>query len=522
MSVQEFHGGDALARAVEKAYQAGGTDYSLEPMSLIGADGKPVGKVKNGDQVVFCCRRGEREIELTEAFTDPDFPHFAREYMADTEFAIMTMYHEKFKNLPIAFAPERVRKPLAQVLSEAGLRQFHCSESEKFAHVTFFFNGGYNQPFPGETDLCVPSPKGIPFDQQPELSLPTVAEKVKGAVDENYDFIVTNFANGDVIGHTANREAKLIAAAAISRYVDEVAHYAKDKGYLVAITADHGNIETLYTREGKPHVAHTTNLVPFIVLDPRGREVTLRDGRLGDVAPTVLSVLGLAKPEEMTGQSLITTPELRSDKMLLIILDGWGFGARDEGDAIYLADTPAWDALLARYPFCRLHASGEDVGLQGGKPGNSEAGHNNLGAGRIVPQDDMRMDAAIRDGSFKRNPVFLHAVEAARQPGTALHLISYLTEKSSHGCIDYPLMIAEMAEGVDELYLHIIFDGRSTEPGSAPAMLRALDEKLAAIGRGVIVDGVGRGIALDRDGNYAKVKRAYDNMVAGTGTPYQA
>ncbi len=519
---KSFHGGEALAKAVENAYVQGQTDYSLEPMVLVDEKEEPVGKIKNGDHVVFCCRRGEREIELTEAFTDKDFPHFQREYMPDLDFAIMTMYHEKFKNLPIAFAPERVQKPLAQVLSEAGLRQFHCSESEKYAHVTFFFNGGYNQPFPGETDLCIPSPKGIPFDQQPVLSLPTVAEKVQGAVDEGYDFIVTNFANGDVIGHTANKDAKLEAAAAISRYVNQVANYAKDKGYVVAVTADHGNIEALYTKEGKPHVAHTTNLVPFLILDPQGREVTLRDGRLGDVAPTILSVLGLEQPEEMTGHSLIETPDFHNDKMMLIILDGWGFGTRDEGDAIYLADTPEWDAMLAKYPRSKLRASGEDVGLKAGKAGNSEAGHNNLGAGRIVAQDDVRMDQSIQDGSFKRNPVFLHAIESAKREGTALHLLSYLTEKSSHGCIDYPLMLTEMAEGVEQVYLHIIFDGRSTEPGSAPAMLRALDEKLAAIGRGVIVDGVGRGVALDRDKNYAKVKRAYDAMTIGTGTPYRA
>ena len=522
MSCQEFHGGEALARAVEDAYARGQTDYSLEPMALVDEDGKPVGKVKDGDHVVFCCRRGEREIELTEAFTDPEFTHFDRPYMKDLDFVIMTMYHEKFKHLPIAFAPERVQKPLAQVLSEAGLRQFHCAESEKYAHVTFFFNGGVNRPFPGETDLCVPSPKGIPFDQKPELSLPTVAEKVEAAVDEGYDFIVTNFANGDVIGHTANKDAKLVAASAISRYVDRVAHYARDKGYVVAVTADHGNIEALYTKEGKPHVAHTTNLVPFIVLDPRDREIRLRDGRLGDVAPTVLSVLGIGQPEEMTGASLIETPDFTNDKMMLIILDGWGFGTHDEGDGIYLADTPEWDALLEKYPNSKLRASGEDVGLQGGKPGNSEAGHSNLGAGRVVAQDDVRMDAAIRDGSFRRNPVFLRSIEAAKKEGTALHLISYLTEKSSHGCIDYPLMLTEMAEGVKEIYLHIIFDGRSTEPGSAPAMLRALDKKLAAMGRGVIVDGVGRGIALDRDGNYGKVQRAYDAMVSGKGTTYRA
>lgn len=162
------------------------------------------------------------------------------------------------------------------------------------------------------------------------------------------------------------------------------------------------------------------------------------------------------------------------------------------------------------------------MGLQTGKAGNSEAGHNNLGAGRIVAQDDVRMDSAIKDGSFRKNPVFLHTINAAKEEGSALHLLSYLTLKSSHGCIDYPLMLTEMAEGVDKVFLHIIFDGRSTEPGSAPQMLRDLDEKLAAIGRGVIVDGVGRGIALDRDKNYAKVRRAYEAMTLGKGTSYQA
>ena len=519
MSEKEFHGAASLAKAVEAAYAQGQTDYYLEPMVLMDEDGAPVGKIKNGDKVIFCCRRGEREIELTEAFTDPDFNRFPREYMPDLEFVIMTMYHEKFKHLPIAFAPERVQKPLAQVLSEAGLRQFHCAESEKYAHVTFFFNGGYNQPFAGETDVCVPSPKGIAFDQKPELSLPQVAEKVLGAVDEGYDFILTNFANGDVIGHTANTEAKLQAAAAVSRYVDQTANYAKEHGYLVAITADHGNIEKLYNKEGKPHVAHTTNLVPFVVLDPQNREVTLRDGRLGDVAPTVLSVLGLQQPEEMTGTPLITTEGLTNRKMMLIILDGWGYGSHDDGDAIYMAETPAWDALLQLYPNCKLRASGEDVGLQDGKPGNSEAGHSNLGAGRVVAQDDVRMDAAIRDGSFRTNPVFLRAIDEAKKGG-ALHLLAYLTEKSSHGCIEYPLMLTEMAEGVEEVYLHIIFDGRSTEPGSAPGMLRALEERLEKIGRGVVVDGVGRGIALDRDGNYAKIQKAYDAMVLGKGAAY--
>ena len=513
------HGGLALAKAVEAAYARGETDYSLPPMVRLDENGAPVGAIRDGDSVIFCCRRGEREIELTEAFTEADFNRFPRDFMPHLEFVIMTMYHEKFKQLPIAFAPEKVQKPLAQLISEAGLRQFHCAESEKYAHVTFFFNGGENRPFPGEVDLRVPSPKGIPFDQKPKLSLPEVAEKVKAAADEGYDFILTNFANGDVIGHTANAQAKLTACHVVSETVGEVAEYARQRGYLVAVTADHGNIETLYTEAGKPHVAHTTNLVPFILLDPRRRDMALRDGSLGDVAPTVLDLLGLEKPAEMTGESLIASGDIHGKKVMLIILDGWGYGSRDENDAIFLADTPAWDALLAAWPNSRLRASGEDVGLQAGKPGNSEAGHSNLGAGRVVAQDDVRMDESIRSGSFRKNPVFLHAIDRARETGHALHLIAYLTHKSSHGCIDYPLMLTEMAEGVP-VWLHIIFDGRSTPPGSAPDLLKELEAELRRIGRGQIADGVGRGIALDRDGNYEKVRKAYEAMVLGKGTPY--
>lgn len=522
MSVSN-HGGAQLAEAVRHAYAAGQDDYHLEPMVLTER-GVPVGRIRDHDAVVFCCRRGEREIELTELFTADDFRAVERRKLKDLYFAILTLYHDKFKHLPIAFAPEHVVKPLAQVLSEAGKTQFHCAESEKFAHVTFFFNGGENTSFPGEEDVCVPSPKGIDFDQKPELSLPEVARTVAGALGK-YDFIVTNFANGDVIGHTQNTAAKLEACRHVSHYLDVVVHDALAKGYVVAVTADHGNIEKLYTAAGKPDGAHTTNLVPFILMDPaHSGPIALRDGSLGDVAPTVLDVMGIPQPAEMDGTSLAEGHDFGRDrKMLLIICDGWGLGTGDEGDAIHLADTPYWDALLAEQSWSRLHASGEFVGLGAGKAGNSEAGHSNLGAGRCVMQDDVRLDAAVKDGSFKKNPIFLQAIEHAKKNGTALHLLAYLTYKSSHGCIDYPLAICEMARdaGLDRVYFHIIFDGRSTEPGSAPTLLAELDEKLDAIGVGRIVDGVGRGVALDRDKNYDKVKRAYDAMVDGAGTLYE-
>ncbi|MBQ7778655.1 MAG: phosphoglycerate mutase (2,3-diphosphoglycerate-independent) [Oscillibacter sp.] len=516
-------GGRQLAGAVKAAYERGLDDYHMEPMLLV-EDGAPVGKIADHDAVVFCCRRGEREIELTELFTEDGFDKVERRKLDDLYFVIMTMYHDKFKHLPIAFAPSQVEKPLAQLLSEAGKRQLHCAESEKFAHVTFFFNGGENRPFPGEDDICIPSPKGIDFDRKPELSLPEVADTVVDALGK-YDFIVTNFANGDVIGHTRNTEAKLAACGHVSRHLEQVVSAALEKEYVVAITADHGNIEKLYTKEGKPDGAHTTNPVPFILIDPKaGAPISLRQGgTLGDVAPTVLDIMNIPQPAEMGGTSLAVGHDWgESRKALLIICDGWGIGSGDEGDAIHMADTPYWDCLLAERCWCTLQASGSAVGLGAGKAGNSEAGHTNLGAGRCVMQDDVRLDAAVADGSFKENPVFLSAIQHARERGSALHLLAYLTYKSSHGCIDYPLSICEMAKaaGLEQVYFHIIFDGRSTEPGSAPALLAELEEKLETIGLGRIVDGVGRGVVLDRDKNYDKVKRAYDAMVDGAGIQY--
>ena len=172
-------GGEALARAVEQAYGRGETDYSLEPLNLETDDGAPAGVVRPGDAVIFCCRRGEREVELTDAFTDAHFTGFDRERISPLDFVILTMYHEKYTHMPIAFAPAKVQGTLAQTLSEAGKTQLHCAESEKFAHVTFFFNGGNQHPFPGEDDVRIPSPKGVPFDTVPGLRLPGVVKRSK-------------------------------------------------------------------------------------------------------------------------------------------------------------------------------------------------------------------------------------------------------------------------------------------------------------------------------------------------------
>jgi 2,3-bisphosphoglycerate-independent phosphoglycerate mutase len=511
----------ALANGVRQEYSAGQTDYDLAPLIVTDAQGNPLGRVAAGDAVVFCCRRGEREVQLTEAFTQADFPYFPRALLKQLNFIILTLYHEKFKDLPVAFAPAHISDTLGEVISRANLRQLHLAESEKFAHVTFFFNGGSNHTFPGEQDVCVPSPKGIAYEEIPQLSLPQAADRLIAGLAEGYDFIAANFANGDVIGHTANREAKILCAESVDLHLGKVLAAARKAGYVVMVTADHGNLEELKNPDGTPHIAHTTNLVSFSVLDPQSDQpVDIRDGILADVAPTVLAALGIQAPASMTGKNL--TPNYAwggKRRVLLLILDGWGIGSLGPNNPLFLANTPEYDRLLKNYPYGRLRASGEAVGLQAGKAGNSEAGHINLGAGRVVMQDDVRLDQAMKDGSFYRNEILTQAIENTRQTGARLHLIGLLTEKSSHGSMEYPLALLRMAKeaGLEQVYVHLIFDGRSTAPGSAPALIEKMASQMQEIGIGQIVTGMGRGIALDRDGDYEKTRCAYEALVYGTG-----
>jgi 2,3-bisphosphoglycerate-independent phosphoglycerate mutase len=515
------HGIPNLAEAVRNLYREGQTDYSFEPVVLVDLHGGPIGRIQDGDAVIFCCRRGEREIQLTEAFVDKDFDHFNVQKFQDLPFVILTLYHEKFKDLPVAFAPTKLKDTLGEVVSQANLRQLRVAESEKFAHVTFFFNGGNNQPFLEEKDVCVPSPQGIPFDQVPELSLAQVAEQVIRGIHSQYDLIVTNFANGDVIGHTQNCEAKIRCAEIVDEHLGQVVDSALEAGYVIVLTADHGNLEEMINPDGSSHVSHTANPVPFILVDRVEKHpVDLCPGVLADIAPTVLGALGIEQPTGMSGRSLAPNYDWGGQRrVLLLILDGWGIGKDDDTNPIYLSQTPVWDGLLQRYPFTQLQAAGEFVGLQVGKAGNSEAGHMNIGAGHVVLQDDVRLDLAMRNGTFASNEIFCQTIREVKQRETSLHLICLLSEKSSHGSVEYPLALLRMAkaQGLETVYLHLIFDGRSTEPGSAPALLDRLGNQLEEIGVGQIVSGVGRGIALDRNGNYGKTKLAYDAFVFGIG-----
>jgi len=514
-------GGLALSKTIRELYQAGQTDYYLEPIILADENSQPIGRIQDGDAAIFCCRRGEREIQLTEAFTEPGFDRFPRPDFRNLLFVILTLYHEKFKNLPVAFAPNKIRNTLGETVSRAGLRQLHVAESEKFPHVTFFLNGGENRLFGGEDDIRIPSPKDIPFEKVPKLSLDQVSRAIERGIEGRYDLIVTNFANGDVIGHTANYKAKIRCAGMVDRYLGQVVDTALAADYVVMVTADHGNLEVMTNPDGTPHVSHTSNLVPFILIDPASTSTLgLRDGRLADIAPTILSALDLEQPNAMDGKTL--TPGYiwsRKRHVLLVILDGWGIGPENDSNPIFLAKTPVWDEYLHHYPNSRLQASGQAVGLQKGKFGNSAAGHMNIGAGRVVLQDDVRLNMAMQDGSFYTNETFIRVIEDVKGRNTSLHLIALLTEKSSHGSIDYPLALLRMAKenGLGRVYVHVIFDGRSTKPGTAPGLLEKFEMQIEKIGVGQIVTGVGRGIALDRDGNYSKTQSAFDALVFGKG-----
>jgi 2,3-bisphosphoglycerate-independent phosphoglycerate mutase len=345
--------------------------------------------------------------------------------------------------------------------------------------------------------------------------------KVIEGIRNGIDLIVTNFANGDVIGHTSNNSAKVQCAGLVDAHLGQVIEAALASDYVTLVTADHGNLELMINPDGTAHVSHTSNPVPFIFIDPHSTEkFTISPGKLADIAPTILHALDLPKSPLMNGHDLVPGHSYSGrQRVLLIILDGWGIGKADDTNPIHLAETPVFDRLLAEHSSTLLEAAGEAVGLKPGKAGNSEAGHINIGAGRVILQDDVRLDLAMQDGSFFTNEILCQTIQTVKSRGTRLHLIGLLTEKSSHGSIDYPLAVLRMAKAQDlrDVFLHLIFDGRSTEPGSAPALLEKLDGLIKEIGIGQIVTGVGRGIALDRDGNYDKTRRTYEALVDGTG-----
>lgn len=293
-----------LLEAIRESYRQEITDEFMLPIVLVGEDEKPVATIEDRDSVIFFNYRADRARQLTRAFTEEDFAGFDRGKRPGIRFTMMTVYDHTFA-LPVAFGPERHTRILADVFADTMLRNLRIAETEKYAHVTFFFNGGVETEFPGEKRLLIPSQKIATYDLKPEMSAFEVTDAIIKAIEsDEFDLFIINYANADMVGHTGVLEATIKAIETIDTCVGRVVAGIRERGGTVIITADHGNAEQMIDpKTGGPFTAHTTNPVPLIMIsDYRGR---LRDGGwLKDVAPTLLGLLGIPKPAEMTGEDL--------------------------------------------------------------------------------------------------------------------------------------------------------------------------------------------------------------------------
>ena len=290
-----------MVKAMEESYAEDVTDEFIKPIHNSSVDGT----VKEGDVIIFINFRNDRAKELTQVLTQQDMPEEGMQTIPNLQYYCMTPYDSSFKGVHILFPKDNVQDTLGEFLSKQGKKQLHTAETEKYAHVTFFFNGGREQPYEGEDRILVPSPKVATYDLKPEMSAYEVKDKLVAAIKEDkYDFIVVNFANGDMVGHTGIYHAIAKAVHAVDNCVREVIKAVKETGYEAIIIADHGNADNAINPDDSPNTAHSLNPVPFIyVTDNNSAKVN--NGRLADVAPSLLHIMGLGQPSDMTGENLI-------------------------------------------------------------------------------------------------------------------------------------------------------------------------------------------------------------------------
>ena len=290
--------------AIEDSYQKEVFDEFVEPTVICNGD-TPIATINEHDSVIFFNFRPDRAREITRAIVDPDFKEFETKKM-ETYFVCFTSYDETMPNVKIAFKKEPLVNTFGEVVSKHGLTQLRIAETEKYAHVTFFFNGGEEKQYPGEDRILVPSPKVATYDLQPEMSAPEVTEKVVEALNSNkYDVIILNYANPDMVGHTGSLPAAIKAVETIDECVQKVVDAILAHDGTLIITADHGNCEQMIDyKTGEPHTAHTTNPVPLILVT-KNDKLRVHSGKLADLAPTMLEILGIDKPVEMTGESIL-------------------------------------------------------------------------------------------------------------------------------------------------------------------------------------------------------------------------
>lgn len=514
-----------MSEAIRAAYRRGEEEETMGAIVRVDVSGEAVGRIGDGDYVIFYDIRGEREIELSRTLIDPAFDEFPNQHIK-TNLTTMIEYDPSL-GAQVAFpAQAEVQDTLSEVVSKAGLRQAKVVESEKGVHIRYFLNGKREAPFANEERIIIESARDVEdFDERPQMSVDEVADATIGKLaDPAYDLIITNFANMDVVGHIEDKAAVLQAIAAVDEQVGRVLSAAREHGVSVVVTADHGSVERWYYPDGKVDTGHTDSLVPCVVVGPAAQ---LRaGGSLTDVAPTVLELLGLPKPELMTGESLII-PSARGAgvsaapaRALLLIVDGWGCPTDESCNLLAQVPVPNLDALLRDCPNTRLIASGEAVGMPEGTVGNSEAGHLHIGAGRVIPSDRLRIEWAMRDGSYRDNTAFRSAIEGAKRDNKPLHLLGIISFYSSHGSVRYLLELLESCAkyGAPGVYIHGLLGRRGERPESGAAYIQDVEQKCAALGVGQVVSVIGRHWALDREERWERIEKAYRLLVCGDGT----
>lgn len=295
-----------FTQELSNSYEEGVTDEFIEPLFKDNGKGEAIAKIESGDVVLFFNFRTDRGRELTQALSQKDFPEFQMTQL-DLYYVTLTNYDESFQNVQVVFDKDNLENTLGEVLSKSGKTQVRIAETEKYPHVTFFFNGGREIPFKGEERILCPSPKVATYDLQPEMSAfeikDAIVEKIK---KDSPDFICLNFANPDMVGHTGDLQAAIKACESVDQCAQAVIETALEKGYVSIVIADHGNCETMINPDGTPNTAHTTNPVPVILVDPEKKKINA--GVLGDIAPTILDLLEIPKPKIMTRKSLIHHP----------------------------------------------------------------------------------------------------------------------------------------------------------------------------------------------------------------------
>jgi 2,3-bisphosphoglycerate-independent phosphoglycerate mutase len=517
--------------AIRKAYQRGEEDEALEPIVAVDASSRAQGRFEDGDYVIFYDIRGEREVEITESFTNRDFKHFPTKRNFSVNFVTMIEYNSSLP-VKVAFPPDdEIKNTLFEVLSKASTKVLKIAESEKAIHVGYFMNGKREGEFPGEERIIIPSPGGVAsYSQTPEMSAPQVAQEVCAQIANSGqgEVIVANLANVDVVGHIEDKKAVLEAIEAVDRALGEIAEVCRSFEKTLVVTADHGTVEEWHYPDGAINTGHTRNPVPFIIADfsqkKRGEKKIKKKGELVDVAPTLLDLLGLDKPTEMTGSSLILDSAPRRKKsggILLLILDGWGISKKKKGNLIEEAHTPHFDQLWSSFPHSVLRAAGEAVGMPAHTVGNSEAGHLHIGAGRRIFLDRVRIDKSIQDGSFQSNPAFLWAMENAKKEQKSLHLLGIVSHYSSHGTIKHLFALLELAKKrkLEQVFVHALIGRRGEKPESGAVYIGKVEEMCRAFSVGRIVTVIGRFWALDREENWDRIEKTYRALVYGEGTP---